>query len=104
MAIRAVDPHSHVRAAVTLSARSWGTEVRLRLDGVHPGERCSLIAHARDGRTDVAATWAASYRGAANVPGTTAIPLDQLREVDVVTADGRQLARLVVKHTEGEVK
>jgi hypothetical protein len=112
MAIHSVDPHSHVHAAVNLSERSWGTEVQLQLQGVHPGQRCSLIAHARDGRTDVAATWAASYRGTANVPGTTAIPLDQLREFDVVTTDGRRLARLVVadrpmkgtEGTEGEIK
>lgn len=98
VALRTVDPHSHVRAAATLSARSWGTEVHLRLSWVPAGEHCSLVAHARDGRTDVAATWAASYRGTADVPGTTAIPLDQLREVDVVAANGRQLARLVVPH------
>ena len=101
MAIRSTNPHSHVRAAVTLSARSWGTEVRLRLSGVHPGQRCSLIAHSRDGRSDIAATWAASYRGTAEVPGTTAIPLDQLREFDVVTSDGLQIARLVMAHGSG---
>ncbi|HZC74040.1 MAG TPA: zf-HC2 domain-containing protein [Jatrophihabitans sp.] len=107
VAIRAEDPSSHVQAAVLLSQRSWGTEVRLRLSGVHPGQRCSLIAHARDGRTDVAATWSAGYRGTADVPGTTAIPLDQLREVDIVTSGGRQLARLVVpqgEHKEGETR
>jgi anti-sigma factor RsiW len=98
VALRTVDPHSHVRAAATLSARRWGTEVHLRLSWVPAGEHCSLVAHARDGRTDVAATWVASYHGTADVPGTTAIPLDQLREVDIVAANGRQLARLVVPH------
>jgi hypothetical protein len=96
VAIRTIDARSQVHAAVTLSARSWGTEVQLRLSRVSPGEHCSLVARSWDGRSDVAATWVASYHGTADVPGTTAIPLDQLREVDVVTAEGRQLARLVV--------
>jgi hypothetical protein len=44
----------------------------------------------------MAATWVATYQGSADVAGTTAIPIDQLREVDIVTSDGQQLARLVV--------
>ena len=96
VAIRTVDPRSHVQAAVTLKGRTWGTELRLTLSSVSPGEHCSLIARARDGRSDMAATWVATYQGSADVPGTTAIPIDQLSEVDVVTSDGQQLARLVV--------
>lgn len=94
--IRTVDPATHVHAAVTLAARSWGTELDLKLSWVPPGERCSLVARARDGRTDVAASWVASYRGTADVPGTTAIPIDQLAELDVVAAGGQRLAQLVV--------
>jgi hypothetical protein len=96
VAIRTVDPHSHVQAAVTLNGRTWGTELRLTLSSVPPGEHCSLIARARDGRSDMAATWVATYQGSADVAGTTAIPIDQLSEVDIVSSDGQQLARLVV--------
>ena len=96
VAVQTVDPHSQVHAAATLSNRTWGTEIHLRLSWVKPGQRCSLIVHARDGSTGVAASWTANYRGTADVPGTTATPLDQLREVDVVTDSGHQLARLVM--------
>ena len=96
VAIQTVDPQTHVRAAVTLNERTWGTELRLTLSSVSPGERCSLVARARDGRSDMAATWVATYQGSADVAGTTAIPINQLSEVDIVTADGQQLARLVV--------
>jgi len=96
VAIRTVDPHSHVQAAVTLNGRTWGTELHLTLSSVPPGEHCSLIARARDSRSDMAATWVATYQGSADVAGTTAIPIDQLSEVDIVTSDGQQLARLVV--------
>ena len=100
VAIRTVDPHSHVQAAVTLSARTWGTEMRLTLSSVPSGAHCSLVAHARDGRSDTAATWVATYYGSADVTGTTAIPIDQLSQLDVVTSDGQHLAQLVVpNHT-----
>jgi hypothetical protein len=97
-AVRGVDPATQVNAAVTMTGRTWGTELHLTLSWVAPGQQCSLIAHARDGRSDVAATWTATYQGTADVPGTTAIPADQLSELDVVTSDGRQLVRLVVPH------
>lgn len=96
IAVSAVAPNTRVSATVTMSARSWGTELHLKLGWVNPGERCSLVARSQDGRKEVAATWVASYRGTANVPGATAIPLDQLRELDVITADGHLLVRLVV--------
>jgi anti-sigma factor RsiW len=96
--LQAIDPHSRAEAAVTLTGRTWGTELHLTLSWVAAGQECSLIAHSRDGRTDVAATWVASYKGTASVPGTTAIPADRLSELDVVTADGRQLVRIVVPH------
>ena len=96
--VRTVDPSTKTHAAVTLAARAWGTELHLQLSWVPAGERCSLIARSRDGRADIAASWIATYRGTADVPGNTAIPIGQLAELDVVTADGRQLARLVMPH------
>ncbi len=104
VAIQTLDSHSQVDAAVTLNQRTKGSEVRLRLRGVPPGEHCSLIAYARDGDREVAATWVASYVGTANVSATTAIPTDQLRELDVVTADGHRLVRMAVLHPSGADK
>jgi hypothetical protein len=96
VAIQTVDARSQVHAAVTLDKRAWGTELHLTLSSVQPGQTCSLVARSRDGRAEVAATWVATYRGTADVPGTTSIPVDKLREVDVVAAGGQRLARLVV--------
>jgi len=94
--VRTVDPSSHVAAAVTMRDRSWGTELHLKLHGVRPGETCSLVVHARDGRHGVAATWTASYLGTANVPGRTSIPATQITALDVVTASGVRLVHLTV--------
>jgi hypothetical protein len=57
-----------------------------------------LVAHADDGRSDTAATWVASPQGTASVPGATAIPADDLTELDVVTPNGHQLVRIVMPH------
>jgi hypothetical protein len=94
--VRSVDPRTRVGAEVTMTARGEGTGLQLKLTGVDPGERCSLVARARDGRTETAATWVATYTGTADVPGTTAIAVNQLSELDVVTVDGRLLVRLAV--------
>ena len=96
VAVRTVDPHSHVHAAVALRQHPWGTEVHLTLRGVTPGEHCSMLARSRDGRAAVVATWVATYRGSADISTSTAIPVGQLGEVDVLTSDGRRLAKLVV--------
>lgn len=96
--VRAVDPHTHVHATVTVAGRSWGTEFGLTLSGVYPNGTCSLIAHSDNGRTETAATWVASPQGSAQVPGATAIPSGHLTELDVVTASGYQLVRIEVPH------
>lgn len=96
--IRAVDPATHVRATVVLIGRSWGTQLGLTLSRAYPGKTCWLVARADDGRMETAATWVASQRGAADVPGATAIPPDHLTELDVVAANGHALVRITVPH------
>jgi Putative zinc-finger len=96
--VKAVDPRTHVQAAVTVSGRSWGTEFGLTLSGAYPNGTCSLVVRSDDGRSETAATWVASPHGSANVPGATAIPASQVRELDVVTGTGYQLVRIVLPH------
>src|SRR5262249_31394998 len=94
----AVDPRTHVHATGTLARRSWGTEPGLPLSGAYPNGPCPLIARSDDGRRDTAATWVASPQGTANVPGATSIPAGHLTELDVVTAKGYELVRIVLHH------
>ena len=96
--VTAVDPRTRVQAAVTVSGRSWGTEFGLTLSGAYPNGTCSLVVHSGDGRSETAATWVASPQGSATVPGATAIPANQVRELDVVTGTGYQLVRIVIPH------
>jgi len=94
--VQAVDPATHVRAEVAMERRDSGTKLRLTLTGAYPHGRCSLVARARTGRTDTAATWVADAHGTAWVSGMTAFTTDQLTEFDVVTGTGRVLVRIPV--------
>ena len=73
-----------------------GSRLIVRMRGAAPGERCRLVARSRDGHTDVAATWQATYRGGAAVTGSAAIAPADLASVDVVTAGGHRLVRVTL--------
>lgn len=83
-------------ASFGLRARPWGTELTLRLYGVARGERCRLVAVARDGHAEVAASWEVTYLGKADVTGATAIAPADLRSLRVVTYAGRELVAVPV--------
>jgi len=85
---------SGVHATVAALPRRWGTELRVRITGAEPGERCRLIARARNGRGDVAATWWTTYSRVEEVTGAAAIPIAELVALDVVTASGRRLVHI----------
>jgi putative zinc finger protein len=97
----AVDARTGVRASVAATSRLWGTELRVRMRGAAPGQRCRLIARARDGRSYVAATWWTTYGGSAEVTGAAAIPAADLVALDVVTATGRRLVHVPMNQSGG---
>jgi hypothetical protein len=96
----AADRGTGVRAEVDVTPRPSGTGLTLRMRGATPGERCRLVVLGRDGRRDVAATWTATYRGSADVTGTTAIPQADVSALDVVTSAGRRLVHIPVPDQE----
>jgi hypothetical protein len=94
--VHAVDPETHVAAAVSMSPRDSGTALKLTLTGAYPGGWCSLVARSRDGHRQTTATWVADADGTAVVSAATAIPADELSEFEVVTDQGRVLVRVPV--------
>jgi hypothetical protein len=92
--VSATDATTHVHASATLTARSWGTQISLQLSGVAWAQRCELVVSSTDGQRDTAATWVANYQASLDITGTTAIPTDHIRHLDVVTMDGRALVDL----------
>jgi hypothetical protein len=89
--VAATDPQTWAHASITLTSQTWGTQIRLRLSGVGWAQQCMLVVSSADGRRDVAASWVATYQGSVDVVGTTAIPVRQIRRLDVVTKTGRRL-------------
>jgi predicted anti-sigma-YlaC factor YlaD len=92
--VAATDPHTWVHASVTLTAQTWGTQIKLRLSRVKWAQQCMLVVTADDGRRDVAASWIATYKGSFDVAGTTAIPVSRIKHLDVITTAGRRLVSL----------
>lgn len=89
--VAATDLGTAVHASMTLTSHAWGTQIRVRLSGVRWAQRCVLLVTSTDGSRDVAATWVATYPSAFNVAGTTAIPVRQIHELDIVTPSGARL-------------
>lgn len=85
-------------AVATLTAAQSGgmTRLHLSLHGVYPKGNCYLVAHWRNGKPQIVASWTASSWGGADVNAATAIPLDQLTDFDVVTASGHRLVQLAM--------
>lgn len=78
----------------TLQARTWGTALQLELAGLPAAPSYQAFATARDGHTEVAASWGATPSGRAVVAGATAIQRTDLVAVEVRTADGTPLLTL----------
>jgi anti-sigma factor RsiW len=78
-----------------LAARPWGTAVALSLKDLPPAPGYVAYAVARDGHTQIAASWGATTDGSAAVTGATAIPRTELASVQVRTVDGVPLLTLV---------
>ncbi|HEU4674503.1 MAG TPA: zf-HC2 domain-containing protein [Motilibacteraceae bacterium] len=84
----AADGPGGVHFTADLAPRGWGTEVVLHLSGVPRGQWCQLVAVGRDGRTEIAASWVASYAGRADVTGATSVPLASLAALRITTDQG----------------
>jgi hypothetical protein len=88
-----------VRAQIRLQPKRWGTALDMRLSGAPRGAHCRMVVVDRDGRSDVAGSWAVPYaarEGAGEYFGSSMIASDQVASVEVRTADGERLLRVPV--------
>jgi len=95
--VAATDAATHVKGQADLWAQNWGTSVNLWLSGVRPGDKCQLIAVAKDGHRDVMASWQVvdeGYGKESPYLGSTMISRGQLVSLEVRTLDGRLLLAL----------
>jgi hypothetical protein len=87
-AIAAAGP---VHLTVKLADQASGTKLDMTMSGVTRGQRCSLVAVGRNGRTEDAGWWEATYEGTAHITGTTSIARNDLTQLKVVTDAGKTL-------------
>ena len=80
-----------VHLTVKLADQASGTKLDMTMSGVTSGQRCSLVAVGRDGRTEDAGWWEATYEGTAHITGTTSIARKDLTQLKVVTDEGKTL-------------
>jgi predicted anti-sigma-YlaC factor YlaD len=80
-----------VHLRVRLVDQANGTKIDMTMSGVARGERCNLVAVSRDGRTESAGWWDATYAGTAHITGTTSISRRDLTQLKVVTDAGKTL-------------
>jgi hypothetical protein len=93
---QSTDATTHAWAEVQVQPRQWGAALQVQLTGVTPGEHCKLVAVGRDGTSDVAGSWEATYSGRVTVNAATSLQLSSTAAYDVVTFDGRRLVRVPI--------
>lgn len=91
----AVNTVSGVSGQAQLHSTPTGTQIDLTATGLPAGERCILVAVARNG-ADIAGTWDATYRGSAQIAGTSAYPASQLTALRIESDSGLVLLSIRV--------
>ena len=90
----ATSPGTRISASATFTPNQSGTTIQLKLTGLPPAITCHLVVHARDGRTETAATWASGYSTAVSIPASTSISPQDISTLDVLDASGSLLVRI----------
>ena len=81
-----------VHAQFALAAKSWGTEISVRISGAPPGAHCVLTAFSHFGTSSPAGTWQAVYDGTATVTTATDMHLADVQSLELTTTGGQKLA------------
>jgi hypothetical protein len=87
----ATDPTTGVHALFNVSAQSWGTQIKVQLDGATQGTHCVLMAIDNAGRRTPIGSWRSIYEQTAAVTTATDTTPKQLRALEVDTNDGHHL-------------
>jgi anti-sigma factor RsiW len=83
-----------VWGSVTVIPVAWGSRMELRLDGVHPGQRCSLVVTDSSGKVWDGGSWRVSYGKDFSWTGGVALADDDIAEVKVLANNGDTLLAL----------
>ena len=96
--------HVPVRATVALATVSWGTRLDLTCtyapdapsyEDLPPSVTYALVVHTRDGHAERVGTWRAARDRAMQFTAGTSANARDIASVEVTTADGRPVLRLL---------
>jgi len=83
---------STAQVGVHLVTRGWGTQLDLACSNMPVGEEITLYVIDAAGRESPAGSWLGTRSGYATVTGATALRPEQIRSIEVRTADGTLIA------------
>jgi hypothetical protein len=89
---------SDVSTGVTGKAQvwksAWGSDLSVSISGVAAGTNCTIVVRTKDGTSETAASWKASYTGTAQVRGNVAAPASTIVGIDIVDDTGKVLLHI----------
>jgi hypothetical protein len=83
---------SSASVGVDLVTRGWGTQLNLACSNMPVGEEIVVYVVDAAGRESPAGSWLGTKSGYASVTGATALRPEQIRSIEVRTADGTVIA------------
>ncbi|CCH33738.1 hypothetical protein ABZ816_21920 [Actinosynnema sp. NPDC047251] len=79
------------RMTTTITPADGWVRLHAAVDGIDPGERCTLVVTDSHGRRYVAGGWVAARREHTDLDGAALVDPADLATISVVTVDGRTL-------------
>jgi hypothetical protein len=90
----ATDVSTGVTGKAQVWKSAWGSDLSLSVSGVASGTNCTIVVLTKDGKSQTAASWTATYRGTAQVRGNVAAPVSTIIGIDIVDGTGKVLLHI----------
>lgn len=90
----ATDVSTGVTGNAQVWKSAWGSDLAVSISGVPSGTNCTIIVRTKDGKSETAASWRASYTGTAQVRGNVAAAVSSIVGIDIVDDSGKVLLHI----------
>lgn len=90
----ATDVSTGVTGKAQVWKSAWGSDLAVSISGVPSGTNCTIIVRTKDGKSETAASWRASYTGTAQVRGNVAAAVSSIVGIDIVDDSGKVLLHI----------
>jgi hypothetical protein len=90
----ATDASTGISGKVQVWASALGSVLDVSISGVPSGTRCTIVVVTKNGTSQTAASWQATYTGTAQVRVSVAAPVSSIARIDIVDDSGKVLLRI----------